>query len=81
MLEAKDVSLQEVKYGWDTGGYIIWPKGCAKLLHDLPINMPIDNFMAHRYNDGRLKCFACTPAIMYQKDQKRDSDILLTGIG
>ncbi|CAE7341614.1 CERCAM [Symbiodinium sp. CCMP2456] len=38
--------LYEAEYLWTTVAYVLWPQGAQKLLSVLPVDQPVDNFMA-----------------------------------
>jgi len=44
----REVSADVVEsiYVWTTVAYIIWPAGARLLLNQLPVNQPVDNWMA-----------------------------------
>merc|ERR1711874_691428 len=53
--------LYEAEYLWTTVGYILWPRGARKLLELLPVDCPVDNFMAWQMATQRLQGFAVVP--------------------
>lgn len=58
--------VREAEYLWTTVGYVIWPSGAQKLLANLPVDQPVDNFMANLTAQGTLRCFAIEPLIVQQ---------------
>eukprot|EP00438_Fugacium_kawagutii_P021858 Skav233027 [mRNA] locus=scaffold909:713182:731007:- [translate_table: standard] len=60
--------LAEAEYVWTTVAYMIWPEGARKLLSKLPVNQPVDNFMALLCADGNLKAYCTLPKIVHQAD-------------
>lgn len=50
--------LMNPSFVWTTVGYIIWPSGAKKLIDLLPMDMPVDNFMAWHIKQGALKAFS-----------------------
>jgi len=63
--KAGDV-LMEPDFVWTTVGYLIWPKAAQKLLTMLPLDMPVDNFMAWHIKQGAIKTFSVKPAALRQ---------------
>lgn len=60
--------LAEAEYVWTTVAYIVWPSGAQKLLSKLPVNQPVDNFMALLCADRDLKAYCTLPKIVHQAD-------------
>lgn len=60
--------LVESEYVWTTVGYIVWPAGARKLLSALPVDQPVDNFMATLNAEGDLKAYCVRPKIIRQSD-------------
>lgn len=60
--------LVEAEYVWTTVGYIVWPAGARKLLSQLPVNEPVDNWMAGLCSEDRVKAYAVRPKIIRQAD-------------
>ena len=58
--------VAEAEYLWTTVGYIVWPAGAAVLLENLPVNQPVDNYMAKLIAERKLQAFAATPALVKQ---------------
>jgi len=58
--------LMEPSYLWTTVGYVIWPAAARALISRLPMDMPVDNFMAWHIKDGALKAFSVCPAAVRQ---------------
>jgi len=68
--------VSEAEYLWTTVGYVVWPGGAQKLLDNLPINQPVDNFMAGLISARKVRGFAVTPAAVVQAAEWNvDSDI------
>lgn len=61
--------LVEAEYVWTTVGYIVWPAGARLLLSMLPIDQPVDNWMAVACADRHLKAYCVRPKIILQADQ------------
>lgn len=60
--------LVESEYVWTTVGYLIWPAAARLLLSKLPVNQPVDNFMAQACASGELKAYCIRPKIIRQSD-------------
>lgn len=60
--------LVEAEYLWTTVGYIVWPKGARLLLSQLPVNEPVDNWMAGLCAENSIKAYAVRPKIVRQAD-------------
>lgn len=60
--------LVEAEYVWTTVAYIIWPSGARILLDQLPINEPVDNWMAAACAEGRINSYCVRPKIVHQAD-------------
>jgi len=58
----------EAEYVWTTVGYIIWPAGARILLNRLPIDQPVDNWMAAACASGAIKSYCIKPKIIYQAE-------------
>lgn len=66
----------EAEYLWTTVGYIVWPAGARTLLSALPVDQPVDNYMATLMASGKLRSFAVTPAVLKQaKAWNVDNDV------
>lgn len=60
--------LVESEYVWTTVAYIVWPACARKLLSKLPVNEPVDNWMAGLCADGEFKAYCVRPKIVLQAD-------------
>jgi GR25 family glycosyltransferase involved in LPS biosynthesis len=60
--------LVESEYVWTTVGYLVWPAGARLLLDNLPVNQPVDNYMALLCAQGQLKAYCVRPKIILQSD-------------
>jgi GR25 family glycosyltransferase involved in LPS biosynthesis len=60
-------------YTWNTGAYVINLQGVKKILKYLPIDRPIDNFLAMLALIGAINAYLVSPIIAVQ--DKSDSDI------
>jgi len=58
--------LMEPDFVWTTVGYLIWPKAARTLLTMLPLDMPVDNFMAWHIKQGAIKTYSVKPAALRQ---------------
>jgi len=66
----RDISpeLVESEYVWTTVGYIVWPAGARLMLSRLPVNEPVDNWMAALCAEGDIKAYCVRPKIVHQAD-------------
>lgn len=60
--------LVESEYVWTTVGYLIWPAAARFLLSNLPVNQPVDNWMATFCAKGELKAYCIRPKLIRQSD-------------
>jgi len=60
--------LVESKYVWTTVGYMVWPAGARLLLSKLPVNEPVDNWMAALCAEDDVKAYCVRPKIVHQAD-------------
>mmetsp|Transcript_50399 Transcript_50399/g.109446 ORF Transcript_50399/g.109446 Transcript_50399/m.109446 type:complete len:308 (-) Transcript_50399:284-1207(-) len=60
--------LVESEYVWTTVAYIVWPAGARLLLSRLPVDQPVDNFMACLSADRQLKALCVRPKIVRQRE-------------
>jgi len=61
--------LVESEYVWTTVGYIIWPSGAKHFLEKLPVDQPVDNWMASQSARGPLRAYAVRPKIVRQAEE------------
>uniref|UniRef100_A0A7S2IZV6 Glycosyl transferase family 25 domain-containing protein n=1 Tax=Zooxanthella nutricula TaxID=1333877 RepID=A0A7S2IZV6_9DINO len=54
--------LMEPSFVWTTVGYVIWPAAAKTLLRMLPLDMPVDNFLAWHIKQGKIRAFSMRPA-------------------
>jgi len=60
--------IVEAEYVWTTVAYIVWPSGARKFLSRLPVNQPVDNWMATLCADREIKAYCIKPKIVRQAD-------------
>lgn len=60
--------LVESEYVWTTVGYMVWPAGARLLLSKLPVDQPVDNYMAALNASGDLKAYCVRPKIVLQAE-------------
>jgi len=60
--------LVEAEYVWTTVAYMIWPAGARILLSRLPIDQPVDNWMATACAEGAIKSYCVRPKVIRQAD-------------
>jgi len=58
--------LMTPSFVWTTVGYLIYPATAKKLLAMLPVDMPVDNFLAWHIKEGTIKAFSVKPACVRQ---------------
>lgn len=58
--------LMQPWYLWTTVGYVMWPKAARALLKLLPMDLPVDNFMAWHIKEEAVKGFSVQPACVRQ---------------
>jgi len=58
--------LMEPHYVWTTVGYVIWPSAAKAFMKLLPMDMPVDNFMAWHIKEGVVKTYSLSPAAVRQ---------------
>lgn len=58
----------EAEYVWTTVAYVIWPSGARYLLGSLPVDQPVDNWMAGHNASGGLKAYCTRPKIVRQAE-------------
>lgn len=58
--------LMEPDFVWTTVGYLIYPAAARSLLKMLPMDMPVDNFLAWHIKQGKVKAFSMKPAAVRQ---------------
>merc|ERR1712113_301302 len=60
--------LVEADYVWTTVGYIVWPAGARKCLSRLPVDQPVDNWMATLCAEGHISSYCVSPKIVLQAE-------------
>lgn len=58
--------LMEPSYLWTTVGYVIWPAAAKAFIKLLPMDMPVDNFMAWHIKEKNVNGFSVQPACVRQ---------------
>lgn len=61
-------NLVESEYVWTTVGYIVWPSAARLFLSKLPVDGPVDNWMAGLAAAGDIKAYAVRPKIVMQAE-------------
>jgi len=54
--------LMKPSFVWTTVGYLIWPAAARTFLKMLPMDMPVDNWMAHHIQVGAIEAYSMKPA-------------------
>lgn len=58
--------LMQPNYLWTTVGYVIWPVAAKAFIKLLPMDMPVDNFMAWHIKENTVKGLSVQPACVRQ---------------
>jgi len=58
--------LREPSFLWTTVGYVIWPEAAKAFIKLLPMDLPVDNFMAWHIKEKAVKGFSVQPACVRQ---------------
>mmetsp|Transcript_21495 Transcript_21495/g.47226 ORF Transcript_21495/g.47226 Transcript_21495/m.47226 type:complete len:259 (+) Transcript_21495:1304-2080(+) len=61
-----DSEVFHASYLWTTVAYMIWPRAARRLLARLPVDQPIDNFLACSICDGFVDGYAVWPKLVKQ---------------
>merc|ERR1712194_131416 len=61
-------NLVESEYVWTTVAYIVWPSGARKFLSKLPIDGPVDNWMAGLNAAGYVNAYCARPKVVLQAE-------------
>lgn len=67
--------LMKPYFAWTTVGYIVYPAGAQKLLRMLPMDMPVDNWLAWKLHLGKLNAFSVRKTLFKQADMWINSDV------
>jgi len=73
---SKGRSLKEASYLWQTHSYIIWPAAARQLLANLPIDLPIDNFISRAVLHGEIRALVAQPFLARQASPYYNGDIV-----
>ncbi|CAE8625779.1 unnamed protein product [Polarella glacialis] len=60
--------LVQSEYVWTTVAYLVWPAGAKLLLDRLPVNEPVDNWMAALAAQDEIKAYCVRPEVVLQAD-------------
>ncbi|CAJ1345127.1 unnamed protein product [Effrenium voratum] len=66
--------LLKADWLFETGGYLIWPKGAQKLLANLPVTSPVDTFLGNQTHFGHIDSYAIAPGLINQDNSTSDVD-------
>lgn len=66
---AANHSIRHVDFVLESGGYVMWPEGAQKLLSMLPVDTPVDSWLAWGAHVGHWNSFAVYPLIVKQDEQ------------
>jgi len=61
-------NLVESDYVWTTVGYLVWPAGARLMLSQLPVDQPVDNFMADLCARGTMRSYCVRPKVVLQAE-------------
>lgn len=61
-------NLAESDYVWTTVGYLVWPAGARLMLSQLPVDQPVDNFMADLCARGQMRSYCVRPKVVLQAE-------------
>ena len=68
--------LMRPDFLWTTVGYVVTPAGARILLKSLPVDEPVDNFIARLVRDGTLCGYSVRPGVVRQAQTWNvDSDV------
>lgn len=73
------MQIRDVRYCWQTSGYIVWPRTAIELLSHLPMHEPVDNFLSRLAYNDHIRMYTCDPPIIMQYSAT-DGDIPHTGV-
>jgi GR25 family glycosyltransferase involved in LPS biosynthesis len=73
-----EMILREAAYVWQTCCYLVWPAAARRLLEHLPVDGPVDNFLAKHILQGRVRALVCDPMIAMQENPY-EGDITRSG--
>mmetsp|Transcript_13592 Transcript_13592/g.37742 ORF Transcript_13592/g.37742 Transcript_13592/m.37742 type:complete len:276 (-) Transcript_13592:77-904(-) len=59
-------AIMQPSYLWTTVGYVIWPVAAKSFIKMLPMDMPVDNFMAWHIKEKDVKGLSVQPACVRQ---------------
>jgi len=58
--------LMRPYFVWTTVGYVVYPQAARQLLKMLPVDMPVDNWLAWHIKEHRVKAYSVRPAAVRQ---------------
>jgi hypothetical protein len=62
-----EVMLREAAYVWQTCCYVVWPAAARVLVASLPVDAPVDNFLARHVLYGRVRALVAQPMLAMQE--------------
>ena len=78
----KEHNLLKSKYLWQLHAYVIPQRTAKLLLSKLPVNQPVDNFIASLVHDGIINAYAFDKQLVRQPDGfvgRSHTDIMHSG--
>ena len=78
------VSFSKIRYAWQLHAYVVTSRAAEKLIDNLPISAPVDNYVATLIYDGVLTAYAVERRMVAQhgggyQNRSVDSDIRHSG--
>jgi len=70
------IELLGAEWLWQTHAYIIWPVAAKRLLQNLPIDMPVDNFLSRNVLERHVIAYVCRPELARQEAPYAKGDIV-----
>jgi GR25 family glycosyltransferase involved in LPS biosynthesis len=81
----RSISMFHARYMWQLHGYLLRGKAVHKLLDQLPVKGPVDNFIASLTYDNTIIAYGLSTPIIIQPgsfvDRQADSDVRHSGRG
>lgn len=70
------VKLLAASYVWQTSSYVLWPLAAKRLVADLPVREPVDNFISRHLLDDHVHALVALPCLARQVAAYCDGDIV-----
>jgi len=72
--------LREAAYVWQTSSYLLYPPAARRLVHELPVDCPVDNFLSAQILFGKLRALVTVPALVWQAAAYQNGNIVHTNV-